>query len=387
MSDVEQAEEQSMEDILSSIRKIISDDPQADSGAEGTTGPLAQNGHATAATPLTGNLATTVPGAFPGRLSDALGRISPAEETNSNSFTSGDDDLSDLLEDPLHTPTTSESSTTFPGGLGVTDTSVDSPAEPDPEQNNNDAGFGSFIPIRNTAKEPDPEPVVIATSKSSAEAALKKARSSDEADGADTDISSVDLGVSVAPDTQVSSGISQNTDDLPRSMSALSSGIAMPANISSAAGSSPGSNVSTTFQASILSPRVDALAAKLSENNLQPSVENNSSVLNVVEQISLAEPEPASSEPTPGMSAPAVSVAVSPISASDVHASSAPQATASLSPNLSSGQKSLEDTVSDMIRPMLYAWLEANLPRIVENALRIEMQERTGTDKIDPSNP
>jgi cell pole-organizing protein PopZ len=36
------------------------------------------------------------------------------------------------------------------------------------------------------------------------------------------------------------------------------------------------------------------------------------------------------------------------------------------------GLRTLEDTVADLLRPMLREWLDANMPRIVEKALRVE---------------
>ncbi len=42
--------------------------------------------------------------------------------------------------------------------------------------------------------------------------------------------------------------------------------------------------------------------------------------------------------------------------------------------------RSLEDAVSEMLRPLLREWLETNMPRIVENALRIEVAEGLQAD-------
>lgn len=39
--------------------------------------------------------------------------------------------------------------------------------------------------------------------------------------------------------------------------------------------------------------------------------------------------------------------------------------------------RSMEDTVADLLRPMLKSWLAENMPRIIERALRREMLERT----------
>lgn len=44
------------------------------------------------------------------------------------------------------------------------------------------------------------------------------------------------------------------------------------------------------------------------------------------------------------------------------------------------GARTLEDTVVELLRPMLRQWLDANLPRIVEKAVRVELAE-TGKKK------
>lgn len=53
-----------------------------------------------------------------------------------------------------------------------------------------------------------------------------------------------------------------------------------------------------------------------------------------------------------------------------------------------SGVRTLEDTVTELLRPMLRNWLDENMPRIVEKALRVELAERgltpsAGTDDRD----
>ena len=37
--------------------------------------------------------------------------------------------------------------------------------------------------------------------------------------------------------------------------------------------------------------------------------------------------------------------------------------------------RTMEDTVAELLRPMLRQWLDANMPRIVEKALRVELAE------------
>ena len=41
--------------------------------------------------------------------------------------------------------------------------------------------------------------------------------------------------------------------------------------------------------------------------------------------------------------------------------------------------RTLEDTVSELMRPLLRQWLDDNMPRIVEKAFREELAGRTGT--------
>ncbi len=64
-------------------------------------------------------------------------------------------------------------------------------------------------------------------------------------------------------------------------------------------------------------------------------------------------------------------------------ASSTSITTASSAEHLVGQPRTLEDVVTEMLRPMLREWLEANMPRIVENALRIEVSESSGATKDD----
>ena len=48
------------------------------------------------------------------------------------------------------------------------------------------------------------------------------------------------------------------------------------------------------------------------------------------------------------------------------------------------GVRTLEDTVVDLLRPMIRQWLDDNMPRMVEKALRIELAQSL-KDKADPS--
>ena len=47
----------------------------------------------------------------------------------------------------------------------------------------------------------------------------------------------------------------------------------------------------------------------------------------------------------------------------------------------SAHQRTMEETVADLLRPMLRSWLAENMPRIVERALRREITEQLSGDK------
>ena len=45
--------------------------------------------------------------------------------------------------------------------------------------------------------------------------------------------------------------------------------------------------------------------------------------------------------------------------------------------------RTMEETVAELLRPMLKTWLAENMPRIVERALRRELNEQMLLDKKD----
>ncbi|HVC53767.1 MAG TPA: DUF2497 domain-containing protein [Stellaceae bacterium] len=46
-----------------------------------------------------------------------------------------------------------------------------------------------------------------------------------------------------------------------------------------------------------------------------------------------------------------------------------------------SGGRTLEDLVGDMLRPLLQAWLDANLPGLVERLVKAELTQRSLTER------
>lgn len=90
---------------------------------------------------------------------------------------------------------------------------------------------------------------------------------------------------------------------------------------------------------------------------------------------------PAPASPTAVTPPPAPPLPVAAVTAAAV----VPASTAIASPSEASAPlgaiRSLEDTVTELLRPMLREWLDANMPRIVEKALRVELAERRAMPK------
>lgn len=74
-----------------------------------------------------------------------------------------------------------------------------------------------------------------------------------------------------------------------------------------------------------------------------------------------------------------------PQAAPEVSPKSAPETAKAAAPEAATS-RTLEDAVADLLRPMLSDWLDANLPRIVEKALRDELAKRnvSGTKPDEP---
>lgn len=86
---------------------------------------------------------------------------------------------------------------------------------------------------------------------------------------------------------------------------------------------------------------------------------------------------PAAVTPAPPASPPTVSPSSAPSTAPATMATLATAVAAPTSPSApqSEAVRTLEDTVAELLRPMLRQWLDANMPRIVEKALRVELAD------------
>jgi cell pole-organizing protein PopZ len=110
-----------------------------------------------------------------------------------------------------------------------------------------------------------------------------------------------------------------------------------------------------------------SLAAKGGEAGAKPQAEAESPA----SEAAAATPTPAAQQ------VELVEAAVAPDTGPNTEVPSADGLSVSgiLLSNESGGVRTLEDTVADLLRPLLREWLENNMPRIVENALRLEVAE------------
>jgi len=436
MSEAERAEEQSLEEILSTIRKKISADPDMSAPAHPDTEsrqPLSQakagrlhsdiSALGTSAPGITSSQegSKSESGAFPGGLSNVLGRIDAAEqEEDAATAPASDDDLSDLLDDPLPDPlqpvrswnksTESESSDTSstaqnpisswpPIGMTTGEEAADFGASRDNTGSTDDASStieGGSLTARLKATSPF---------QSSSEPASSK--------------------TSALPG-ETSSGSGETQESVPRSMSALSSGFVMVPEMSSLPTDNSGSGVKlesetdepaarahATFGATAATPSADTPASPTTETvtSLAPetadpaarSGQTSSSAgarLNLSVSASKAQPlATPSDDPTVLPASQPEKAAATPAPASPTATSTAAAFTSGQNQEMAaattsalagalgsasateqginalSQNKTVEQMVQDMLRPMLHEWLEANLPRIVENALRIEVSQ------------
>lgn len=85
--------------------------------------------------------------------------------------------------------------------------------------------------------------------------------------------------------------------------------------------------------------------------------------------------EPAAVAPEPAPAPASAAQALVARSALESPQSAPSSSAVSSVPDSSAGVRTMEDTVADLLRPMLRNWLSENMPRIVERALRKELEE------------
>ena len=385
MSSSDAAREPSMDEILASIRKIIADDP-ADAGqAAGTdetpTEPLAGSAPADTGGTSTQGLGT--------RLADALRGTQDSSSAAGGVSGSIDDDLSDLLADP---------SSPAPASSSPPQADATANAIPDKSAEQSPTAFGrDFDPPSELrpGRDAENESPFKALGASDAMAAVF---------GKDRAAASASVAPSSGNDT---SNVEPIRDEAARSEPVAGNGMASAgglmgglsaSNEETEAATSDPDEEPTIVQSEASSGPV--VIAAMPTKKDEPEVEEDSSrrigfaLRSVASSTGDKAPADAPLPPTSALDklaaglAASTGVANSPSEAGDKEpeAVSAPDAAAVTEPSVdvasssaalplssSGAARTMEETVAELLRPMLREWLESNMPRIVENALRTEM--------------
>jgi cell pole-organizing protein PopZ len=335
--------EPSMEEILASIRKIIAEEPQGSAPDRRAVNPL-----------LAGTERRSDSGEAPLPFSDrpppSLDRLSsalkpdpvpPREQAASSRASPLDDDLADLLDDhPGALPP-------VPFGIKVTATTDDESDEPAPSAERSPAA---------TASAPPAPPASSASASSApAEPALDEAPVS-PSPAIEPAPMVVTPPVSAMPPLRKTGFYppqrkldqQSNTQRATFAPATSAPAVAPAAAAWNGTGSSspPVANGRAAGHAPTPSPSpLDTLAAGLAAAALSESA------------------TPPSSQPVP----------LVPLSASETAQASSPAV------------RSLEDVITDMLKPMLQQWLADNMPRIIERALRVEAANGVNSQDKPPT--
>lgn len=347
MSDLEKSEGQSMEEILASIRSSV-DTSESHTGA-------AHPGASQNSVPPTSQLAPAAQPPLPsaarnggGRLQDALSQIAVASSLNA-----ARPHQSVATPPPAPSEHTGEQSAP-PAPLAIGDETLDDLFEPAPDpivapnaQSGDEANpvqpFGS-APAQQDAVEQSPASVESAVTDPAKEPDLTVAQTAPPSETPKSDIS-------IAP---------VRTPDFSK-LNALATG------------------------ATVTQPQPNADNAK--SDVLLPEMRNMAGTNPVAEMHSMAAAMGAhGSKPGAAIQDDVETEIVAAPSASDTDTAPSsdkragtPQVATETSDTVSGG-RTLEDIVADLLKPQLERWLEANMPRIVERALRAEQKGPTGQD-------
>ncbi len=467
------AGEPTMEEILASIRNIISEDPPSGQvgenteGAGGAPGPVVQpsasSSSQSAAAAHSGAQSTGQRSSVDLRATPAAGLLPPIGGYGSTEVAgSPADDFSDVFEEPLQrlsiSPSPAAKAGSGPGNgaahfqqrmphetngsrhlNGVSDlklpsaddTPSNSPASKSlPRQ---DFDFGTLRPSRND----DPQPASVASGlfgtaeQEKEEAASQSSDLTERLTDTDSESGPLDENIAEQPRRKVviaamptNAAASSEAAETPVSKKTESESQDSEVNVSAPADLSPptaknGDSALKTANVGFLAatPRpiepeeakstntgrafFDAVAGEAKKETVFPpaATDRAESAVSVTTEAAKDEaPTDGSDAPSTGTKSEAVSEttaspetavaeseAVEDASNSDTVAVKADTATQSLEHGLSVANivvsseggkvRTLEDTVAEMLRPLLREWLENNMPRIVESALRLEMAD------------
>ncbi len=395
MSRPEKAPEPSMEEILASIRKIIAEEPIGSRAGAAPAPATDAPRPAAASAGLPQARGRGEPGSLPFPVRDAASRDSGDGEMPY----SVEDALADLIEDapprnsgradapnqePALTPRPAAAAgddAQRPGWLFARPNTVPAPPSvagaANPGLPKAGAPLGPLDGLRSTR----PEPAMRAPSESPikplAESPLTGARPA-------APVAS-DLGVP-KPAVPIPAAKASPLPDIGMPAPVVRAEAPQPsAPVAPAPAPVPAAKIAPTEPVAVAAPIVEAPASPAAPAAREPAKELSplDALAKGLAATKVAAPAPVS-VPAPVVSAPVATPApaVVPEIAAQVAAAPSPAAPAAVTTPepavvAALGSRSLEDTVAELLRPMLREWLNTNMPRIVEKALRVELAAHT----------
>jgi uncharacterized protein len=352
--------EPSMEDILASIRKIISEEPAAAKQNTSARPPVkqplnSQGASAAASTPSSMASPPQSNASAPSRLSDIVRELAPtAVPVSSISTASFHDDMADLVEGGASSaaPSMKIAEASFKTSAPAANTFRPvAPAEP-------------VVPVVAEKPAPRPEPVAPAPMAKAAPniPAPILAPSSSGAAAAMPQKPAADFGAFI-PSSAESIGMT-SPRPLPISLGSEFRNV---------------EPVRAPAPARVVKPDPQPTVPEVTEslNRSGPASDNDDSdMASAGDSDPVAAAQSALGALAMGFATPASVPATTSVSTVTpaptevaVHASEMPAA-------LETGRKSLDDSIVDMLRPMLRDWLDSHLPEMVEKALTQELRDR-----------
>lgn len=365
MSDLEKSDGQSMEEILASIRSSV-DAPGAEHGvAPAPPGAAPRTGHEKPPLPASSRNGS-------GRLQDALSQIAVA------SSLSAARPNGTSMPSPPPTPSTGAAPPATPAVPVVpSDDALDDLFESESAPEAVTPASGAAI-----AAEPDPAKAFGSTPKPN------------DALNAPTELENA--SVPKAPEPTLTAGNSMKPE--PAAAPPVSNPAVAPVRKPDfsklnalASGSAPGTNAGDDMQSSSAQSKSDVLLPEMRTMASSNPVAQMHSMAAAMAGSSRARVAPQHDAQTPAASVENSSedsveteIVAAPAPAKETSAATGgdtavPDRSAS-QPGSVSGGRTLEDIVADLLKPQLEKWLEANMPRIVERALRAEQKGPTGQD-------
>lgn len=130
---------------------------------------------------------------------------------------------------------------------------------------------------------------------------------------------------------------------------------------------------STIFSRPLISPKPGDETAPAAPASVMPPPRSGGLAFNAAKPAATEAPAVARA-PAPAVAAPSASQALDALAAGLAASNTSPPTVPGAAAPQGPAGRSLEDLVTDMVKPMLQRWIDDNMPRIIEKALRSETQ-------------